>query len=146
MIRYVVGFMFTEDLKNVVLIKKNRPEWQKGKLNGVGGHARDGETFEAAMVREFLEETGVKTNIPQWSFKLLIKNFKVGYELAVLFAVSNSAWNVDKITDEEPFCCSMEILNPIYRGEIIPNLSWIIPFCLDEQIKPLVVVEDIGVN
>ncbi len=34
---YVVGFMFTEDEKQVVLIEKKRPEWQAGKLNGVGG-------------------------------------------------------------------------------------------------------------
>ncbi len=35
--RYVVGFCFNGDMSKVVLIQKNRPAWQVGKLNGVGG-------------------------------------------------------------------------------------------------------------
>lgn len=38
---YVLGFAFTpKDLKGnqkVVLIEKLKPEWQKGKFNGIGG-------------------------------------------------------------------------------------------------------------
>jgi len=35
--RYVLGFCFGPSLTTVVLIKKNRPAWQAGRLNGVGG-------------------------------------------------------------------------------------------------------------
>lgn len=35
--RYVVGFCFNSDLSQIILIEKNKPEWQKGYLNGVGG-------------------------------------------------------------------------------------------------------------
>lgn len=34
MIKYVCGFMFNEDYSEVLLINKNKPEWQKGKKNG----------------------------------------------------------------------------------------------------------------
>jgi len=56
---YVVGFLFNESMDRVVLIAKDHPEWQDGKLNGVGGKIRDHETADAAMTREFYEEAGV---------------------------------------------------------------------------------------
>jgi 8-oxo-dGTP diphosphatase len=55
---YVLGFCFNQSLNKVVLIRKRKPEWQSGRLNGVGGHVEPGETTLAAMVREFREETG----------------------------------------------------------------------------------------
>ena len=56
---WVVGFLFDDDADRVVLIRKNRPEWQAGKLNGVGGKVEPLETPQVAMAREFHEETGV---------------------------------------------------------------------------------------
>lgn len=55
---YVVGFLF-DGLGNVLLLQKNRPDWQKGKLNGIGGHVEEGESYDAAMAREFAEEAGL---------------------------------------------------------------------------------------
>lgn len=56
---YTVGFAFNKERDQVALIKKNRPEWQSGYLNGIGGHKEPGETFLQCMAREFKEETGV---------------------------------------------------------------------------------------
>lgn len=146
MIRYVVGFMFSPDRKYVALIRKTHPDWQKGKLNGVGGHVMNGEGYQAAMVREFLEETGVATNPEDWTHKLTIVNDKVGYELAILYTISDKAWLVSKMTDEEPITCPIVITSPIYRREVIPNLAWIIPLCLDDSIMPGIVMHDLGDN
>lgn len=55
--RFVLGFLFSEDGSRVLLVWKNRPAWQNGKLNGVGGKIEPGETPLQAMKREFLEET-----------------------------------------------------------------------------------------
>lgn len=44
----------------VLLVLKNRPSWQSGFLNLVGGKIEDGETPEDAAVRELEEETGYK--------------------------------------------------------------------------------------
>lgn len=58
--RWVCGFLFDEPAHYVMLIRKNRPEWQAGKLNGIGGKVEPGEALPAAMRREFHEETGVR--------------------------------------------------------------------------------------
>lgn len=55
---YCLGFAFSPDNKIVALIKKNRPVWQKGKWNGIGGHLENTEIGLEAMIREFKEETG----------------------------------------------------------------------------------------
>lgn len=56
--RYVIGIAF-DDLGRVALIRKNRPQWQAGKWNGIGGHIESGEYSERAMEREFMEEAGL---------------------------------------------------------------------------------------
>lgn len=56
---YVVVFVFTPDLRNVWLITKQKPDWQKGLRNGIGGKVEKGETFGAAAVRELKEESGL---------------------------------------------------------------------------------------
>lgn len=61
---YVLGFLFSEDRSHVGLVLKDRPEWQKGCLNGIGGKIEPEESAYQAMVREFEEETGV--SIKQW--------------------------------------------------------------------------------
>lgn len=59
---YVAGFCFSRYETSVVMVKKARPDWQAGKLNGVGGKVEPGETPVQAMVREFKEETGLKVS------------------------------------------------------------------------------------
>lgn len=64
---YVLGFAFTPDFEKVALIRKNKPDWQAGLLNGIGGKVEVGECPAVAMDREFLEETGVRfMGGPDW--------------------------------------------------------------------------------
>jgi len=53
---FVLGFLFSPSLDEVVLLKKNRPPWQKGYLNGVGGHVEQNESPLEAMNREAKEK------------------------------------------------------------------------------------------
>lgn len=64
---YVLGFLFDPGLHSVVLIEKLKPAWQAGKLNGVGGKVEQGEALDAAMAREFAEETGVRIRPQDWA-------------------------------------------------------------------------------
>ncbi len=70
--QYVLGFAFSPTGDRVVLIEKKRPDWQLGKLNGVGGRVENGEKPVDAMVREFKEETGVDTTRDDWRYFGLI--------------------------------------------------------------------------
>lgn len=58
-----VGFIFKPDLSEVLLLRKTHPDWQKGLLNGVGGHVNEEELANAKWVeswcREVKEETGI---------------------------------------------------------------------------------------
>jgi len=65
--KYVVGFMFDESMSNVALIRKNKPAWQAGLLNGIGGKIEGEEPAVKAMVREFHEEAGMLTFVGTWT-------------------------------------------------------------------------------
>jgi 8-oxo-dGTP diphosphatase len=95
---YVCGFLFSPDGKKVVLIKKNRPENQAGKLNGIGGKIEPGETPEQAMIREFNEEAGIY--IDEWIE--LWQEIKPMYRVHYFFSI-NDHLNVKQGTDE-PVC------------------------------------------
>lgn len=95
---YVVGFAFSEDAQQVVLIRKNRPSWMAGQLNGIGGHIEAGETPLQAMVREFAEETGVLTALGGWR-EFAIKQD----ELAIVYVFAcfnNVVLEAQSLTDE----------------------------------------------
>jgi len=62
--RFVVGFPVDPVRREVALIHKLRPEWQRGKLNGMGGRIELGESPVGAMRREAAEEAGL-TDV-QW--------------------------------------------------------------------------------
>lgn len=43
---------------NIIFVLKDKPSWQKNRLNLIGGKVEPGETPEQAAVRELKEETG----------------------------------------------------------------------------------------
>src|SRR5688572_10928292 len=64
--KYVAGFVFNEDASRVLLIHKQKPDWQLGKFNGVGGKIRRGESPVQAMTRECNEEAGLLLRGHRW--------------------------------------------------------------------------------
>lgn len=57
--KYTVTFLFSPEFELVWLITKQKPEWQKGCLNGIGGKIEEGETPSYSAVRELKEESGI---------------------------------------------------------------------------------------
>lgn len=51
--------VFASWREGVVVVRKNHPEWQFGRWNGVGGACNEGETPLQAAQREFTEETRI---------------------------------------------------------------------------------------
>lgn len=133
---YVVGFAFSEDRSKVVLIRKNRPAWQAGKLNGVGGKFEDGEDGLTAMCREFHEETGVQTTSDEWHYFTKV----IGKDGDVLFyrLFGDKALEA-KTTSDEP----VEIVPVDFeflRREGLSNVLWLIGIALDDN-QPIFFVE-----
>ena len=139
MYRYVLGFLFNITKDKVWLIKKNRPPWQAGRFNGIGGHIENGETPEMAIVREFREETGVF--IPVWKHTVTLHCSRVELFVFRSFAEDSIFSRVKKITDERPQCLPVPA---IYSGwySVIPNLRWLIPLILDTNLDvPIKIVD-----
>lgn len=66
--KYVLGLMFSLDGKEIVLLRKSRgPEFLIGRLNAIGGHHEEGESAVEGVRREFEEETGIVTEVADWT-------------------------------------------------------------------------------
>ena len=124
MIKYVLGFLIDNDRENVVLIKKSKPDWQKGKLNGVGGKIKKHETPSNAMVREFKEETGLE--ITNWKvFCILIKENDYEVYCYKAFAPIDILDKTKTMTDEVIYL--VQIAEGLYNNLCITNLRWLLP-------------------
>ena len=125
---YCAGFMFRPDGERVALVRKNRPAWQHGKLNAVGGKIEQGETPEQAMAREFKEETGVEHN--DWRRYAVISG--PGWRVYFFATKSDKIDAVQTMTDE-----TIEVHTVQYVldfGSIIENLKWLVPLALYENV------------
>jgi 8-oxo-dGTP diphosphatase len=129
---YVVGFLYDEGWKKVLLIEKKRPKRQAGKLNGVGGRIEEGETPQEAMTREFNEEASVL--LEGWSRKLTLlhEDYVVHF---FLFKHSGDRLDVLNLTDERLYWHDPTRL----PSNTIWNLRWLIPLMLDSVELPITV-------
>ncbi|MPY21593.1 NUDIX domain-containing protein [Shewanella psychropiezotolerans] len=142
MIRYVTGFMFSDNLQNVALISKIKPAWQKGLLNGVGGKIEHSETAEEAMAREFMEETGVNTNPEDWKLYTILSR-PDEYEVNFFYMRDDRVYSVRTIEKEKV---------DVYQSNFLPdkviwNLRWLIPLAQDSALQfsqPLRIYEKIA--
>lgn len=132
---YVVGFLFNHERDMVVLIQKTKPKWQAGYLNGVGGkiESKDVDNHHLpmtnAMVREFLEETGVKTYHDDW------RNFATmrGKDWVVYCFVcfdTNALNNVSTTSEERIVVVPISKLKDY---QVLSNIPWLLPMALDEN-------------
>lgn len=82
--KYVVGFAFNIDKSKILMIKKTKPIWQFGLLNGVGGKIESDEKPISAMIREFKEETDLDTVEDNWFYHGVYSND--GFDLHIYYA------------------------------------------------------------
>lgn len=136
-----MGFVFDAKGERVVLIRKLKPSWQAGKLNGVGGKIEDAEDRPVqAMVREFKEEAGVDTEEGDWTpFHLAMFRDPTGLPSANIYffkmfsdEVYAAAQTVEKETIVKvPFEYAM--CDPS-DASIVPNLRWLLPLAKDPHV------------
>lgn len=164
-IEYVAGFLFDPFRSLVVLIKKNRPAWQAGRLNGVGGHIERKtqghtcydvvcdqsnfdpctcpmETPEEAMRREFWEETGV--DVASWEKFMVLQSRPAAWKVHFFRAFDEAILDdqIRTMTDEEVGIYSLRevLLDPTIL--VVRNLLWILPMALTVPAEARLVVEE----
>lgn len=126
--RYCVGFLF--DRNEVLLLWKAKPDWQRGKLNGVGGHIEH-ETPLMAMVREFQEETQVATTPDQWEHFATVTGIHKGADFE-LWCFRMQVQGADALSrGVRPVGTTAEPVQWVYvnhlPAETLPNLRWLVP-------------------
>jgi 8-oxo-dGTP diphosphatase len=123
--QFVCGFLFSRDRASVLLIRKRRPPWQAGKLNGVGGKIEPSDASPlAAMVREFREEAALA--VPDWQEVLTLT--APDWHTHFYRAFGDVA-DARAVTDEQLEVHPTRALPP----DTIPNLHWMIPLLLDDD-------------
>lgn len=156
---YVLGFAFSEypptpGVWYVALVRKNRPHWMAGLLNGVGGkmgveigsqEVTFNETEHEAMVREFKEETGADTRTESWIHfaDMVIPGGNV--------AVFTGQMEWEKFRDlSAPDKCDEPVslirMDRIHEYTPLYNLAWLIPmakFFLSNSTRPALKIEEL---
>ncbi len=134
---YVLGFAFNESGSLVCLILKNRPEWQKGNLNGIGGKLEPtDDSIETAMIREFKEETGLDTTTSDWRYFAcmdFIYDVMGGSAKVHCFKMfSDKIKECQTMEDEEVVLIDV---NALKFKKTISHINTLIPMALDESIS-----------
>lgn len=141
--QYVVGFL--ADCNGLVLLVcKQRPEWQRGWLNGIGGKIEPGEDPAQAMAREWQEEVGGAP--PAWRFfcELSGGGYVVHFYAATIdiniddYLAGRAANDIGERFDWVPF-------DELGSHRVIPNLRWLLPLAFADASLPVATVRDQGI-
>jgi 8-oxo-dGTP diphosphatase len=123
---YVLALLFTPDRRRVVLVRKTRPAWQAGRVNGLGGKLLRSETPLAGALREVREEAGVV--VEHWE-EFLVWDDPL-YRMHALRAFDAEALSARTAENQEVFLAEVDDL----PANIIDNLRWLIPLALDRDV------------
>jgi 8-oxo-dGTP diphosphatase len=119
----VVGFLFSDSGRQLIVIHKNRPAWQAGRVNVPGGKVEPGETPQDAVHREWFEETGVQ--IFGWDQFAALEG--TDFELFCFMHFDTSKLlRCHTTTDELIDSVNVSDL----PANMLPNARWLIPMAL----------------
>ena len=127
----VAAFLFSPENQYVVLIRKSRPAWQAGLLNGVGGKIEPGESAFDAVRREFFEEASLIVNSWTHFASISFGDYKVEF-----FRANSAEYlNIRSSTDEPVEVYSVA---DIMRSDsqdlgVVDNLRWLLAMALPDQ-------------
>lgn len=160
MIKYVLCVAVDKEHKNVVLIHKLKPEFQKGKLNCPGGKIEnddynvvncrlntinsrdfDGWAGQMSASREFFEETSIESEFDIWHHVITLYSGDLNrygdkdiWEMYIHFT---DQLDITKVKTMEAEKIEIFPINNL-PDNIMPNLKWIIPLCLDGKFKEVI--------
>lgn len=113
--------------KEIKIVHKDRPEWQKGKINLPGGKVEPGETPEQAAKREFQEEVGATAN------KVVLMGKILGKDCIIycFHVVEVGEINLPRSSTETEKVEWMFISDLMTDKRLMPNLRVIIPLLVN---------------
>jgi 8-oxo-dGTP diphosphatase len=123
---FVLALLYSVDHSQVVLMRRTRPAWQAGRVNGLGGRFIPGETAAMAARREVREECGV--DVAEWREVLVWEDAE--YVMHVMRGESERAREARTIEDQEVFLADVHAL----PHDVIDNLRWLVPLALDADV------------
>jgi 8-oxo-dGTP diphosphatase len=121
------------------LIQKNRPSWQRGLLNGVGGHIEEGEDPYVCMAREFNEEASILTEHYAWARFAILSG--PHFEMHVFSIFTNEIAYLRAATDES---VGWYLVEDLRKLPTISNVPWLVAAAIDEHFgtQPLMLRAD----
>lgn len=130
---YTLGFMFSADLREVLLIRKDHPDWQRRRLNGIGGKSDPSRDTIFEMVREFNEEAVSNgkflTDKDDWNQFAIIRNEKNTFKLHCFMATSR--WRISNYVAADSNREQVFSVDPLNLPQnIVPNCRWLIPLAM----------------
>jgi len=119
---YVLGFIFNK-YNEVLLMLRDKPSSQAGKLNGIGGHIEEGETPYEAMYRETWEEVESEYNL-WWRHagEFYGKNWKIYVYYSTTYG---------RVEPKEGQTLLWYDRNEL-PSHTMYNLQWLIPLCREK--------------
>lgn len=149
---FVVGFMLESLTDRVLLVRKNRPTWQRGLLNGAGGkierisrRGRRGrwETPIEAMVREWREEIG--HDHTDWRLIASLSDEREaasfgGRAPVVHFFATMVRWlpKDSGANDVGEAIETVPLIDVPRRRDVLKNLKWLIPRAFEDPDGPVI--------
>lgn len=124
---YTLGFVFDGEFEHVALMEKQRPDSQKGRLNGIGGKIEDGESSLACIVREVYEESGLDTTEADWTRVGEMKGADFAVDVYALVH-AGSGDGLRTMTDEVVGWYSVSAL----PSHALSNVPWLVHLCIDK--------------
>jgi ADP-ribose pyrophosphatase len=145
---YVAGFLFDEAKNYVALIRKNRPDWQAGCLNGIGGKVEPGEWTLQTQIREFEEETGV--HYENWELFASIgadRNPRDGSSSwRVYYFRGFSTKDLYRVTSKTDEYVDVYNVGLLYALPKVYHLDWLIPLSLTLKSKTVLNIIECAEN
>jgi 8-oxo-dGTP pyrophosphatase MutT (NUDIX family) len=134
--RYVLGFVCDPGDRTVLLVRKDHPFDQAGRLNGLGGAAKVGEHPEDAVCRGAHEEAGLDTTPDQW------KNFAIigGDDwLCYCFTTLCHTGFAEAPPGRERLE-RIKLGDLVQRTDLVRGVIWLVPLACDHEIETPVLV------
>lgn len=129
---YTLGLIYNPKNTQILLQLKDKPDWQHGRYNGIGGKVEQNETPDHAMLRKGIEEIGVEA---AWTHKGQIKVNEHLIDLyktnlsgtSIRYAIKHAQRNTNETLD-------LSWIDQMPEN-ILSNLTYLVPMLADDKFE-----------